>query len=178
MSLNISSLMAYMNVIFLPTVLWALLRIKFNSLSFRNISVVSYLSRSSMITTLYFVAWKKYMISSRCLLKIELFSFISISPSFRLSLLSFELLYDFINPLMQQYKKVKTYTRQNASMKISLRSGISLVRVSMMRQVGEKSFQRARINPIHANGFQNSSSGFVWTIFFILEFGKSSVLSR
>ena len=38
---------------------------------------------------------KKYKISSRCLLKMELFSTTSISPSLRFNLFSFELLYDF-----------------------------------------------------------------------------------
>ena len=101
------------------------------------------------------------MISSRCLLKMELFSFISISPSFRLSLLSLELLYDFISPLIVKNKTIKTYNRQIESMILSRVMGIVFVMDSISSHSGLNNFHRTSMKMIHTSGFHNNPQGFV-----------------
>ena len=77
---NISSFTAYRNVIFLFTIS-ELFNKLFNSLNFVKISLLFNLSKSSNIITLYFVTSKKYIISSKYLLKTDSLLQLSISIS-------------------------------------------------------------------------------------------------
>ena len=132
------------------------------------------------MTTSYLVTWKKYSISSRCLLKIELFSTTSISASFRFNLLSFELLYD-LNTYLIAMNSINN--NHPAAMKSNTTFQVSpqlkkLYILSTLAKLGSKSIKKHIKESMAYNGYLINSHLDKCTILLKRELGTVFAFSR